>query len=89
VAAAVAVIHRAPHTVRPALESIVFHAFHSGLEIACLAGAGVALLGAAAAFRLLPGRAHEAVAAVEPAEPAEPAEPCTSVQGCDRLLASV
>ncbi len=56
VAAALAVVHRAPHAVRPALESIVFNAFHSGLLVACLAGAGVAVVGAVAAFRLLPGR---------------------------------
>jgi EmrB/QacA subfamily drug resistance transporter len=68
VAAALAVIHHAPHAVRPALDAIVFHAFHSGLEVACLAGVGVALLGAAAAFRLLPGREREALAA-SPAEP--------------------
>ncbi|HXB36957.1 MAG TPA: MFS transporter, partial [Acidimicrobiales bacterium] len=67
-AAALAVIHHAPQDVRPALDAIVFHAFHSGLEAACLAGAGVALLGAAAAFRLLPGREREALAA-SPAEP--------------------
>jgi EmrB/QacA subfamily drug resistance transporter len=67
VAAAIAVIHHAPHAVRPALDAIVFHAFHSGLEAACLAGAVVALLGAAAAFRLLPGRERAAAAsAVEP-----------------------
>ncbi|HEY1444688.1 MAG TPA: MFS transporter [Acidimicrobiales bacterium] len=60
VAAALAVIHHAPQAARPGLEAIVFHAFHSGLEVACLAGAGVALLGAAAAFRLLPGRAGKA-----------------------------
>jgi EmrB/QacA subfamily drug resistance transporter len=68
VAAALAVIHHAPQDVRPALDAIVFHAFHSGLEVACLAGAGVALLGAAAAFRLLPGREREALAA-SPADP--------------------
>ena len=68
VAAALAVIHHAPHAVRPALDAIVFHAFHSGLEVACLAGVGVALLGAAAAFRLLPGREREALGA-SPAEP--------------------
>ena len=62
VAAALAVIRHAPHAVRPALDAIVFHAFHSGLEVACFAGAGVALLGAAAAFRLLPGRTPDAVA---------------------------
>jgi EmrB/QacA subfamily drug resistance transporter len=66
VAAAIAVIHHAPHGVRPALEAIVFHAFHSGLEVACLAGAGVALLGAVAAFRLLPGRERKTAAASVP-----------------------
>ncbi|HEY6426423.1 MAG TPA: hypothetical protein VIX84_04245, partial [Acidimicrobiales bacterium] len=35
--------------------------FHSGLRVACIAGAGVAVLGALAAFRLLPGRHAEAV----------------------------
>ena len=55
-AAALAVVAHAPHAVRPALESIAFTAFHSGLEVACIAGAGVAVLGALAAFRLLPGR---------------------------------
>ncbi|HEX4162649.1 MAG TPA: MFS transporter [Acidimicrobiales bacterium] len=73
VAAAIAVVHHAPHAVRPALDAIVFHAFHSGLEVACLAGAGVALLGAAAAFRLLPGRERTAAAV--------PVEPCAS-QDC-------
>jgi DHA2 family multidrug resistance protein-like MFS transporter len=63
VAAALAVINRAPHAVRPALETIVFHAFHSGLMIACVAGAGVAAVGAGAAYKLLPGR--ERVAASE------------------------
>jgi EmrB/QacA subfamily drug resistance transporter len=56
VAAALTVVHRAPQSVRPALQEIVFHAFHSGLLVACLAGAGVAVLGALAAFRLLPGK---------------------------------
>ncbi len=66
VAAALAVVHRAPHAVQPALETIVFHAFHSGLMVACIAGAGVAFVGALAAFRLLPGREVEAV--VEPSD---------------------
>jgi DHA2 family multidrug resistance protein-like MFS transporter len=79
VAAALAVIHHAPQDVRPALDAIVFHAFHSGLEVACLAGAGVALLGAAAAFRLLPGREREALAA-------SPAEPCASDECRDDAL---
>ncbi len=55
-AAALAVVARAPHAVQPALQSVAFTAFHSGLRVACLAGAGVALVGAVAAFRLLPGR---------------------------------
>jgi hypothetical protein len=82
VAAALAVIHHAPHAVRPALDAIVFHAFHSGLEVACLAGAGVALLGAAAAFRLLPGREREAFAA----SPAETVGPCASDECRDDAL---
>ncbi len=55
-AAALAVVAHAPHAARPALDSIAFTAFHSGLRVACIAGAGVAVLGALAAFRLLPGR---------------------------------
>ena len=82
VAAALAVIHHAPHTVRPALEAIVFHAFHSGLEVACFVGAGVALLGAAAAFGLLPGRARKAVVA----SAAEPVAPCASDECPDVLV---
>jgi EmrB/QacA subfamily drug resistance transporter len=65
VAAALTVVHRAPHAVRPALQEIVFHAFHSGLLVACLAGAGVAVLGALAAFRLLPGKEAPADAGAE------------------------
>ena len=65
VAAALTVVHRAPKAVRPALEQIVFHAFHSGLLVACLAGAGVAVLGALAAFRLLPGKEATADAGAE------------------------
>jgi hypothetical protein len=55
-AAALAVVGHAPRAARPALESIAFNAFHSGLQVACMAGAGVAVLGALAAFMLLPGR---------------------------------
>jgi hypothetical protein len=55
-AAALAVVAHAPRAARPALESLAFDAFHSGLQVACLAGAGVAVLGALAACRLLPGR---------------------------------
>jgi EmrB/QacA subfamily drug resistance transporter len=65
VAAAITVVHRAPQAVRPTLETIVFHAFHSGLFVACLAGAGVAVVGALAAFRLLPGKEATADAGAE------------------------
>jgi hypothetical protein len=65
VAAALTVVHRAPQSVRPALQEIVFHAFHSGLFVACLAGAGVAVLGAFAAFRLLPGKESTADVSAE------------------------
>ena len=65
-AAALAVVAHAPRAVRPALDSIAFNAFHSGVEVACVAGAGVALLGALAAFKLLPGRgAPEVLVQVE------------------------
>jgi sugar phosphate permease len=56
VAAALAVVAHAPRAARPDLQSIAVSAFHSGLQAACIAGAGVAVLGALAAFRLLPGR---------------------------------
>ena len=85
VAAALAVINHAPHAVRPALDAIVFHAFHSGLEVACVAGAVVALLGAAVAFRLLPGRERTVVA---PA-PAGAAEVCALEECGDGLLLPV
>jgi EmrB/QacA subfamily drug resistance transporter len=74
VAAALAVIHRAPQAVRPALDTIVFQAFHSGLFVACVAGAGVAVVGAAAALMLLPGRERRAAVPPAPA-PAEAADP--------------
>ena len=66
-AAALAVVGHAPRAARPALESIAFSAFHSGLQVACIAGAGVAVFGALVAFRLLPGRgAPEVQVAAEP-----------------------
>ncbi len=58
-AAAIVVVHRAPAVVRPVLHSAVFGAFGSGLRNACLVGAGVAAVGALAAFRMLPGRGAE------------------------------
>ena len=55
-AAALAVVKRAPHSVQPYLQQVAFDAFHSGLRTACLAGAVVAALGGLAAWMLLPGR---------------------------------
>jgi hypothetical protein len=55
-AAALAVVKRAPHSVQPYLQRSAFDAFHSGLLVACLAGAVVAAVGAVAAWMLLPGR---------------------------------
>ena len=72
VAAALAVVKRAPHSVQPYLEHIAFAAFHSGLQTACLAGAGVAVVGALTVFWLLPGRQGVPVDATV----AEGAEPC-------------
>jgi EmrB/QacA subfamily drug resistance transporter len=74
-AAALAVVAHAPHAVQPALRTIAFTAFHSGLRVACIAGAGVAVLGAVAAFRLLPGRGAPEVDLAAGPEPcaAEPA----------------
>ncbi len=71
VAAALAVVKHAPHSVQPYLENIAFTAFHSGLRTACLAGAGVAVVGALIVFRLLPGRQGVVAADVTVAE-----EPC-------------
>ncbi len=67
-AAALVVVRHAPRAARPYLENIAFSAFHDGLWAACLAGAGVAVVGAVAAFMLLPGRSG--VAAVAPGAPA-------------------
>ncbi len=66
-AAALEVVHHAPVAVQPALESLTSTAFHRGLWAACVTGAGVALLGALAAFGLLPGRGAVHAAAGEPA----------------------
>ena len=65
VAAALAVAGHAPRAVRPDLQSIAVTAFHSGLQTACIAGAGVAVLGALGAFCLLPGRPAAATLGTE------------------------
>jgi len=70
-AAALAVVAHAPHSVQPALQSIAFTAFHSGIRVACIAGAGVAVVGALAAFRLLPGRGAPEVVVATAADPDE------------------
>ncbi len=55
-AAALQVVAHAPRSAQPYLENVIFSAFHSGLETACLAGAGVAAVGGLVAWLLLPGR---------------------------------
>lgn len=56
VAAALAVVGHAPAAVQPTIRTAVFGAFGSGLEAACMVGAGVAFIGALVAFAFLPGR---------------------------------
>ena len=68
-AATLAVVAHAPHAAQPALQSVAFTAFHSGLRAACIAGAGMALMGAVAAFRLLPGRSTAEADTVREPEP--------------------
>jgi hypothetical protein len=51
-----AVVGHAPAEVQPTIRAAVFGAFGSGLEAACMVGAGVAVVGALAAFVFLPGR---------------------------------
>ena len=72
-------VAHAPHAAQPALQSIAFAAFHSGLRVACIAGAGVAVVGALAAFRLLPGRgAPEVATLTEPAHDERSPELCVA-----------
>jgi hypothetical protein len=59
-AAALAVVHHAPAAVQPVLQASAFSAFGAGFKVACMAGAGVAVLGAIYAFASLPGRGHAA-----------------------------
>ncbi len=63
-AAALAVVQHAPRAARPYLENVAFSAFHSGVWVACLAGAVVAAVGAVLAYVLLPGRAAVATGVV-------------------------
>jgi MFS transporter len=56
IAVALAVVQRAPKALQPALRAVTANAFHSGLEVAALSGSVVAVIGAALAFKLLPGR---------------------------------
>jgi len=51
-----AVVGHAPAAVQPTIRTAVFGAFGSGLEAACMVGAGVAFIGALVAFAFLPGR---------------------------------
>ena len=69
-AAALAVIGHAPTAARPVLQSSAFSAFGSGLQVACIAGAGVAVLGAGLVFRLLPSRPERPDAITMPARAA-------------------
>ena len=59
VAAALAVVGHAPGAVQPTIRTAVFAAFDSGLEAACMVGAGVAAAGALVALTLLPGRSAD------------------------------
>jgi EmrB/QacA subfamily drug resistance transporter len=80
-AAALAVVHHAPRAFQPGLIHIADAAFHSGLELACIAGAGVAVVGAVVAALLLPGRAASGapvvVDALEAGEPTPTVSPVT------------
>ena len=78
VAAALVVVAHAPVAVRPTVRAAVFSAFGSGLEAACMVGAGVAVIGALVAFALLPGRAPRTRRRM-PARPAQEAATVVSV----------
>lgn len=65
-AAALDVVGRAPAGARSVLRTGAFAAFGSGLEAACMVGAGVAVLGALGAFLFLPGRSPAQASAQVP-----------------------
>jgi hypothetical protein len=56
VAAAIVVAGRAPQEVQASIATAASSAFMDGMSIGCLVAAGVALVGAIAAFRFLPDR---------------------------------
>jgi hypothetical protein len=55
-AAALAVVARAPKTIQPILHQAAFSGFESGFKAACLVGGGVGIVGAGVCFKLLSGR---------------------------------
>jgi EmrB/QacA subfamily drug resistance transporter len=65
-AAALAVAAKAPHAVQALLHAAALDAFTQGLKIACLAGAGVGIVGSVIVFRLLSGRVTVPAPAAEP-----------------------
>ena len=83
-AAALVVVHRAPKAARPALESVAFNAFHSGLWAACIAGAAVAVAGAVACVRAA-ARPGAPVAAETPEPRTRRRRRRTSGQPCGEL----
>jgi hypothetical protein len=82
-AAALAVVHRAPAVARPVLRAAAFNAFGVGFTVACMVGAGVAVAGALYSFRFLPGRSRTAtgvtVAAPGAAGAVDPADPSAAL----------
>jgi len=73
-AAALAVVQRAPAAAQPVLRAAAFDGFGSGLRAACVVGAGVAVIGALVAFRLLPGRGDTGEVVATGAQPEVAAE---------------
>jgi hypothetical protein len=78
-AGALAVVSHAPAIAQPVLRAAAFSAFGAGLKIACIVGAGMAVAGAAYAFRFLPGRrVPEQVTAFSPGRVAIEVDPASS-----------
>ena len=75
-AAALEVIGRAPLAqARSVLQSSAFSAFGAGFKVACIVGAGVAVIGSAVVFRLLPSRQGVPDRTSETSEPDSVSEP--------------